>query len=78
MFRLNEYPLTNTFKNHLNGPLFQVQISETYFHPRLESYILSVKVEYRMGQKTTKREIKNIHESVRAHAAHNFNLTLRL
>lgn len=77
----------NSMRNELNSKimnkiilsfLFQVKVYDTFYHPSMEAHTLSVRVVYRLGQKKSKREIKNIHESVRAQAAHNFDLTLRL
>lgn len=56
----------------------QVDVYETFFNPKLETYVLNVRVEYKIGKNRTKKEIKILHESVRAHAAHSFNLTLKL
>lgn len=58
--------------------IFQVKICDRFFHPNLDTYLFSVKVVYKMSTKRTKQDVKNLHESVRAQAAHNFNLTLRL
>lgn len=57
--------------------MFQVKLFETYFHPDLQFNILNITVVYRKGKQTTLREIKNVHDNVKAHAAHNFNLTIR-
>lgn len=57
--------------------ILQVKVFENYFHPDLATYVLNIAVVYKKGQQTTKRELKNIHNNVRAHAAHTFNLSLR-
>lgn len=70
--------LTAIVINEISFWLFlQVKLFETYFHPDLESYILNIAVVYKKGQQTSKCELKNIHDNVKAHAAHTFNLSLR-
>lgn len=56
----------------------QVEVYDTFFNPKQEAYVISLRVEYKLGQSRTRREVKGLHESARAHAAKNFNLTLRL
>lgn len=58
--------------------LFQVEVYDTYFHPKHETYIVNIKVTYNITKNRTKENIKNLHSSARAHAAHKFDIELRL
>lgn len=56
----------------------KVAVVETFYHPKYETNIINVQVIYKRQKNRTKRDIRAIHQSVRARAAHNFNLILRL
>lgn len=56
----------------------QVEVYDTFFSSKLDAYVINLRIEYKLSQNRTKREVKSLHESARAHAAHNFNLTLRV
>ncbi|XP_055318112.1 probable phenylalanine--tRNA ligase, mitochondrial [Sitodiplosis mosellana] len=55
-----------------------VEVYDTFFNPKLDTYVINIRVEYKLGRKRTNKEVKSLHASARAHAANNFNLTLRL
>ncbi|XP_031626381.1 probable phenylalanine--tRNA ligase, mitochondrial isoform X1 [Contarinia nasturtii] len=63
---------------HTDNAAKKVDVYDTFYNSKLNTYVLNLKVEYQIGRHRTKDEINSIHNSARAHAAHNFNLTLKL
>lgn len=77
-FSIQSHELIYFQMRFLYSFVYKVAVVETFYHPKYETSIIHVQVIYKKQKNRTKRDILAIHRTVRARAAHNFNLTLRL
>lgn len=55
-----------------------MEIYDSFLHPVTQQYALNIRIEYHSKKNITRKEINSLHNSIRAQAAHEFDLNIRL